>query len=448
MEITTDIGTAKPTSEDIIHASIVIRPSDVVWFSYDMVPPVIFGEGTPFDSWRRFRSLNVVIPDLSREYVTIENTELFIGLKAVFLEGASWEETDFYQRILDHVREGFVLWGCKTKADVDRRFNHIIPQLYRSIAKNGLLPQNEIISDGTSYPHLLPFENGTYYDDNDELNDIKMCIDQAGKLILLEGQHRFCIARLLNLDIPVVVSLRAESWDKIRRGVSALARPGGLIKIDHPDLAGLAMPATEEAKALALSVPGFTLRESEIPPVTYLRREDYLSICRTIGGGHWHNAEMRWSYHGASVAIAQIVSPRSPDHVLEMGTMGVNIVPGSNTIDYAEGWSFEGKSPTYPHDGRKTPWPIKSDAYDLFIALRVFHHLAPSQREAFREARRIARNIIIVAPERYDKVPGSAGIPIEDFIAWNDGVPPTAVLEFGEDFGNLYFWSEKALHGT
>jgi hypothetical protein len=41
---------------------------------------------------------------------------------------------------------------------------------------------------------------------------------------------------------------------------------------------------------------------------------------------------------------------------------------------------------------------VADNAYDLFVALQVFEHLGTSQREAFREVRRVARHAIISLP--------------------------------------------------
>ena len=44
-----------------------------------------------------------------------------------------------------------------------------------------------------------------------------------------------------------------------------------------------------------------------------------------------------------------------PSKVLEMGTMGLQCVIDSHTINFIEKWDFEGKAPTYFHDGRVIP---------------------------------------------------------------------------------------------
>ncbi len=61
----------------------------------------------------------------------------------------------------------------------------------------------------------------------------------------------------------------------------------------------------------------------------------------------------RWNYHAAAVEIARRLNPDHPRQVLEMGTMGVSIVKGSDTIDYAEKWNFRKFRPTFQHDARQ-----------------------------------------------------------------------------------------------
>jgi len=158
-----------------------------------------------------------------------------------------------------------------------------------------------------------------------------------------------------------------------------------------------------------------------------------------IGGKHWRNAEARWAYHAAAAEIACSLELTSPQDVLEVGTMGVQIVPGSDTMDYnaTNDWLIQGYEPTMRNDARSLPWPIEDKAYRLFIALRVFHHLAPKQHKCFLEATRIADNIIIV-------VPGSNihkhGIDEQHFIDWYGGIAPKKVVEFPGTIGRLFFW--------
>jgi hypothetical protein len=123
-----------------------------------------------------------------------------------------------------------------------------------------------------------------------------------------------------------------------------------------------------------------------------------------------------------------------------MGTMGITLVSGSDTIDYMEAWNYQGKSPTYVHDARVLPWPIQDKQYAVFVALRVFQHLAPKQAECVREAMRIAKRVIIVVPRTYTHrtMANSRGISYAEFVQINHGLHPNRYLSTA--LGDLYYW--------
>jgi hypothetical protein len=162
---------------------------------------------------------------------------------------------------------------------------------------------------------------------------------------------------------------------------------------------------------------------------------------------HWTNAKDRWRYHKKAIELLQEIGPQNPSDVLELGTMGASLVNGSDTMDFNSKWMERGYAPTIFHDARNIPWPIEDNRYQVLVALRVYQHLVPSQKEAFKEARRIARNVIIVVPDKYPTTimgDRSAGaISPEDFTSWNGGVPPTRYTPFGNWIGGLYFWGEN-----
>jgi hypothetical protein len=183
--------------------------------------------------------------------------------------------------------------------------------------------------------------------------------------------------------------------------------------------------------------------------VLYLSKERFFENAEANAGGHWSNAEDRWRYHSRATDFVKAVGPSSPKAVLEMGTMGASLVVGSDTIDFDVNWPSNIEPPTYYHDARLIPWPIKDKQYECFVGLRVLQHLVPNQRECFIEAKRVAKNMILVVPTYYpDKILGklpAGAVTLEQLVQWNDSVPPTEVVKFGNWIGNLYFWREKDL---
>jgi len=131
----------------------------------------------------------------------------------------------------------------------------------------------------------------------------------------------------------------------------------------------------------------------------YLSKEQYLAeTAKHKYEVHWSSAEARWLYHQKTIEILGYLSTHS---VLEAGTMGICVNKDSDTIDIdlpGAGWPLYYK-PTYNHDLRILPWPVKDKQYNIFIALRVFHHLRDKPKEYLKEMFRISNHIILAFPE-------------------------------------------------
>ena len=178
----------------------------------------------------------------------------------------------------------------------------------------------------------------------------------------------------------------------------------------------------------------------------YLTRDEFERIVvSNYGEGSIVHEELdlRWIYHSRVIEILQEAAISSPDRILEVGTMGTQLVTGSHSLDFDEKWNFEGNNPTYWHDLRKVPWPIPDKQYDWVVAMRVFHHLYPMQAECFREARRIAKNVVIIVPAvAPQKADSDRGITPLQFFRWNGFSPPSS-WEGVPYFGSLYTWSDS-----
>jgi len=158
------------------------------------------------------------------------------------------------------------------------------------------------------------------------------------------------------------------------------------------------------------------------------------------GNEKWRSYRERWIYHARAIEIIKTLEVKRAKSVLEIGAFGAGLIFGSDRMDLPDGeWDFSGDRKTVLHDARIFPWPFADGRYDLLVALRLWHHLAPVQEQCFREAKRIARNIIIECPEK--EVVG-VGIAREQFIAWN-GAPPIAEIDFGA-WGKLYLFGGVA----
>jgi hypothetical protein len=158
--------------------------------------------------------------------------------------------------------------------------------------------------------------------------------------------------------------------------------------------------------------------------------------------GYWKDLTDRWSYHKRVIEVLKDKGNNSAS-VLELGSMGISVVKNGHTIDYDKHLNYYQKGqPHYIHDARIVPWPVPTEYYDWFIALRVFHHLSPVQRECFLEAKRIAKNVLIVVPHQLPEGGGRA-LSLDDFETWNDGISPSLVENIGS-YGYLYLWLKNS----
>lgn len=184
--------------------------------------------------------------------------------------------------------------------------------------------------------------------------------------------------------------------------------------------------------------------------ITFLTEHDFYKKISIDNEGakktHWASVPLgkRWDYHEKTINIVKTLDISSSEKVLEIGTMGVQCVCGSTTLDLLDRWKYKVKIPDIVHDLRTIPWPLHDKQFELLVALRVFQHLAPFQRECFLEATRVAEKIILVVPAKYDSelFPESQGINYSDFVEFLDGTHPRIHQETA--LGDLYFWDLKA----
>ena len=140
----------------------------------------------------------------------------------------------------------------------------------------------------------------------------------------------------------------------------------------------------------------------------YLTKEKYFEITekeKELNPAHWITNKnqdtylTRWEYHNKTV---EILKSLKLTNILEAGTMGVKCYENSDTIDFNlpnKGWKLT-YEPTYNYDLTKVPWSIiKNKQYDVFIALRVFHHFLETKKY-LNEMLRISKHVILALPRK------------------------------------------------
>ena len=113
-------------------------------------------------------------------------------------------------------------------------------ELYHELANAGYTTQRERVRNGVE-PKRFP-----------EALDDEIAIDVArdGELLFVDGSHRLCIAKLLDLDaIPVTCYYRHREWMDVRESIYGADSVDELddtarrrLQANHPDLRDLDAP--------------------------------------------------------------------------------------------------------------------------------------------------------------------------------------------------------------
>ena len=139
-----------------------------------------------------------------------------------FVEGKSWEETDYIQEVMADVKDGNRRWNsCTSVNDVAERCK-MLDELYDSMQREGYQRQHAT----------------SLYRWRDEYDLLTLNIDRKGEFIRNNsGGHRLIIAKILGIErIPARVLLRHRDWQSLRNQIRA-----GSIEFatEHPDLADI-----------------------------------------------------------------------------------------------------------------------------------------------------------------------------------------------------------------
>lgn len=157
--------------------------------------------------------------------------DVYRAYRAHFEEGVPWDETAFFDHVLQEMESGRVMWGCTTEAEFRERCLRL-DELYDSIAENGYKSQEELyVGDAPD-----PIRSGTRLKTERLKDEIAVHVDRDGELLFEDGRNRLSIAKVQGLEsVPVRVLRRHERWQAIRdayvRGDPAAREYG-----DHPDL--------------------------------------------------------------------------------------------------------------------------------------------------------------------------------------------------------------------
>lgn len=232
-------GRSFPDSEKIIH----INPNDIEYMvlSSSVTKPGTFIRDGEWD--KKQTDINIdTIPLYSDKstycslikkypwtYFQISDLENYQSFINHFEHGMTWQETDFYERLLRKTGNNSPKYSNKEKT-IDRL--SYCDDLYESIHNNGYLTQNDIVNNTTNNSFSSKAAR------NDELG---VGITREGEFIYIRngGAHRLLLAKILDIEsIPAKIKLRHKEWQQLRKDIynNGFSEKYTDELRDHPDL--------------------------------------------------------------------------------------------------------------------------------------------------------------------------------------------------------------------
>lgn len=173
--------------------------------------------------------------DWDRQGFRFADLDVYRAYVAHFEHDIPWEETAFYDRIVDEIAGGKVRWGCSTEEQFRSRCDRI-DELYDRLRTDGYRTQSELLGEGDD-PIRLRRRSELL---TERLKDeIAVHIARDGEVVFGDGRNRLSMVKLIGLEsVPVRVLRRHTGWQAVRdayvRGEEWARSYGG-----HPDVAYL-----------------------------------------------------------------------------------------------------------------------------------------------------------------------------------------------------------------
>ena len=177
-----------------------------IYYCYDKKFNVLTDRGTVVDGdW-----------DLSTK--RFEDTETYKGMRERFVGNKKWEQTQFYNDVLDKINCGKSMWHCTDKEQWDFRLKRI-DALYSDIKENGYHVQ------GDQKNNSFDTYNGRADRRYQKIDEILISIGRNGQLFFNDGSHRLAMAKILKLSkIPVMVLVRHKKWVDFKKKIMSYAK--------------------------------------------------------------------------------------------------------------------------------------------------------------------------------------------------------------------------------
>ena len=168
--------------------------------------------------------------DWDQSTVAFEDSAIYQSLRLRFIEGKNWEDTEYYQILLNE-NNNELLRGGYSKEICNEKFRKL-DILYDEIKRNGYKLKKELVSSKRRF---------TKFDIQTILDDVSIDIGRNGQLLIVHGKHRLSIAKLLDIPkVPIIIIKRHKKWMEFRKNLIFFFRNHQNEKhyqvLTHPDL--------------------------------------------------------------------------------------------------------------------------------------------------------------------------------------------------------------------
>lgn len=162
-----------------------------------------------------------------------EDKPIYKSFYEHFVAKKPWNETELYNKLVNNFTISKNVWRCSSLEDYNHRFKNM-DKLYDDIKRNGIKPQKELHKSSVLRENKI----------KETENEIIIYIGSEGELIHYNGQHRLCIAKLLELKaVPVQILYRHKDWLRFRKEIIKYIhremRGKAYQPILHPDLSDI-----------------------------------------------------------------------------------------------------------------------------------------------------------------------------------------------------------------
>lgn len=233
-----------------------INLEKIYWVSPRKINYALERNEFPISEYKYKRKISNRYRGFTGNIIKFEEKIIYQSFYHHFIGGKKWEETDFYKRAINEIKDGKYKWGCSSVSEYNRRCKEL-DKLYYDIKNNGIKIQKTLRGTALLKENRIKEIKG----------EIRVLIGPEGELIYRNGQHRLSIAKLLNLEkVPVQILDRHKNWLKFRKEILTYIqremKGKALQPLLHPDLSDI--PSLWSDKRFEIIRRGLTIKNGTL----------------------------------------------------------------------------------------------------------------------------------------------------------------------------------------